>query len=75
MRLSINYLDSNTKSSKKLNENTFNKVREINFFNKIKLLNTPPIFQINSKITKKAIIKDIKVMNKFERFNFQKLKL
>ena len=74
MRLSINYLDSNTKSSKKLNENTFNKVREINFFNKIKLLNTPPIFQINSKITKRAIIKDLKVMNKLEKFNFEKLK-
>jgi hypothetical protein len=75
MRMSINYSDSNDIYTKKINENTFNKVREFNFFNKIKLLNTPPIFQINSKITKKAIIKDIKVMNKFERFNFQKLKL
>ena len=74
MRISINYSDSNDMDSNKLNKNTFNKVREFNFFNKIKLLNTPPFFQINSKITKKAIIKDIKIMNKFEQFNFQKLK-
>ena len=74
MRISFNYSDSNDMDSNKLNKNTFNKVREFNFFNKIKLLYTPPFFQINSKITKKAIIKDIKIMNKFEQFNFQKLK-
>ena len=74
MRMSINYSDSNDIYTKKINENTFNKVREFNFFNKIKLLNTPPIFQINSKITKRAIIKDLKVMNKLEKFNFEKLK-
>lgn len=74
MRISFNYSDSNDMDSNKLNKNTFNKVREFNFFNKIKLLYTPPFFQINSKITKKAIIKDINIMNKFEQFNFQKLK-
>ena len=74
MRISFNYSDSNDMDSNKLNKNTFNKVREFNFFNKIKLLNTPPIFQINSKITKRAIIKDLKVMNKLEKFNFEKLK-
>jgi hypothetical protein len=74
MRISINYSEPNNLIKKKSVQNTNNKVREFNFISKIKLLHTPPFFQINSKITQGSILKDIKIMSNFERYNYSKLK-